>query len=243
MDEPDLAEERILSDVFLRHIYEKQLDFIRTIYQSLNDKTGVVLEIGAAGGITKMVWPEVITTDVRLARGVDKVMSAHALEFPDSSIDLLFGMDALHHIPQPSLHFKELERCLKPGGKAVYIEPNWNLFSKVCFGFALKYLHPEPYDFSQKSWELQFDDPMMGNQAQAHNIFVRDSVKFRTKYPLLQVQTKMPLKGLAFLASGGVHTRLPLPRQLLVMISRIEHSSEKWINVFGLGRLIEISKR
>ncbi|MCK4547882.1 MAG: methyltransferase domain-containing protein [Candidatus Eisenbacteria sp.] len=49
-------------------------------------------------------------------------MSAEALEFEDETFDLLFGFVGLHHL-QPELAGREAARVLKPGGKAVYIDP------------------------------------------------------------------------------------------------------------------------
>jgi SAM-dependent methyltransferase len=204
---------------------------------------GKVLEIGAAGGNTKSVWPEVTTTDVRMSIGVDKVMAAEIISEKDNSISLLFGMDALHHVREPEKHFQELQRVLISNGVAIYIEPNWNLFSRFCFKVLLKYLHPEPYNTKKTDWNLTDPDPMMGNQSQAYNIFVRDKEIFELKYPNLIVEILQPIKGFAFLLSGGVHTRLPIPSRLLIWIYRKENNSQKWISTFGLGRLVKITKR
>lgn len=241
IDDPNAAENRIEDDRFLRHIYIYQLKIIQDI-SNQSRAHGHILEIGAAGGITKLVWPDVITTDVREAEGIDKVMSAESLEFGDESLKCVFGMDALHHVRDPETHFREVNRCLKKGGVAVYIEPNWNLFSKFSFGIALKYLHPEPYNLKSNGWKLLGDDPMMGNQAQGHNIFVRDESVFKEKFPRLKIEVLQPVKGLSFLLSGGVHTRLPIPSRLLLPIFNFESKSNKWMHKFGLGRVIKVTK-
>ncbi len=51
-----------------------------------------------------------------------KVMNAEALEFPDRYFDRIIGSAIIHHL---ELHkaYQEIVRCLKPGGKAVFIEP------------------------------------------------------------------------------------------------------------------------
>jgi hypothetical protein len=200
------------------------------------------MEIGAAGGITKVVWPEVITTDVRVSPGVDFEMSAEKIDAEDNSVHVLFGMDALHHARNPRAHFVELQRVLVSGGNAIYIEPNWNFFSRLCFKVLLKYLHPEPYDTKQQDWEIKNDDPMMGNQAQGFNIFVRDEEKFHKDFPNLRIEILQPLKGLSFLLSGGVHTRLPIPSAILLKLYRFEEGNRRWISNFGLGRIIRLTK-
>ena len=48
--------------------------------------------------------------------------SAHDMPFPDSSIDLVFGIAILHHLDL-ALVSKEVRRVLKPGGRAIFQEP------------------------------------------------------------------------------------------------------------------------
>jgi SAM-dependent methyltransferase len=49
-------------------------------------------------------------------------MSAEALELPDASFDLVFGFVCLHHL-QPTLAAREARRVLRPGGRAVFVDP------------------------------------------------------------------------------------------------------------------------
>jgi hypothetical protein len=240
MDMPDSATNRIVNDKFLNLLFTDELKMIQEAASEM--PVGKVLEIGAAGGNTKFFWPEVVTTDVRASVGVDKIMNAELITESDKSVSLLFGMDALHHVRSPHEHFVELQRVLMPNGLAIYIEPNWNYFSKFCFKILLKFLHPEPYNTKVKDWNLHDPDPMMGNQAQAYNIFVRDEKLFKSKYPNLRIEILEPLKGLAFLMSGGVHTRLPIPNSLLIFVYSLEKRNPKWLSQFGLGRLIRITK-
>lgn len=241
LSEPGKALNRINSDKFLLELYTDELAVIRRLSLIVSPKS--VIEIGAAGGNTKNLWPGVVTTDVRISPGVDKEMQAEAIDAKNESVEMLFGLDALHHVRSPRKHFQELQRVLAPNGVAIYIEPNWNLFSKFCFKILLKYLHPEPYDMRQDEWELNNPDPMMGNQAQAHNIFVRDANIFLKEFPQLQVEILQPIKGLSFLLSGGVHTRLPIPSTLLLLMYRWENRHSKWMSIFGLGRVIRVTKK
>jgi SAM-dependent methyltransferase len=240
LSEPANAVQRIVNDGYLARLFTDELNAIKSAITAPNPKK--IMEIGAAGGITKVVWPEVITTDVRVSPGVDFEMSAEKIDAEDNSIDVLFGMDALHHARNPREHFVELQRVLVSGGNAIYIEPNWNFFSRLCFKVLLKYLHPEPYDTKQQDWEIKNDDPMMGNQAQGFNIFVRDEEKFHADFPNLRIEILQPLKGLSFLLSGGVHTRLPIPSGILLKLYESEEGNRRWISNFGLGRIIRLTK-
>lgn len=49
-------------------------------------------------------------------------MNAEQLEFDDNTFDIIVGSAILHHLDLDKA-YSELHRCLKPGGKAVFIEP------------------------------------------------------------------------------------------------------------------------
>ena len=49
-------------------------------------------------------------------------MNAECLDFEDNTFDLIVGSAILHHLDLDKA-YRELHRCLKPGGKAVFIEP------------------------------------------------------------------------------------------------------------------------
>ncbi len=51
-----------------------------------------------------------------------RLMSAQNMEFPDNTFDYIIGQGALHHL-NLELAGREFSRVLKPGGKAIFIEP------------------------------------------------------------------------------------------------------------------------
>ena len=51
-----------------------------------------------------------------------KVMNAEALDFPAQSFDLICGVAILHHLDLDRA-YAEIARTLKPGGRAVFLEP------------------------------------------------------------------------------------------------------------------------
>ena len=56
-------------------------------------------------------------------RGIDaRVMDAQKLEFPDASLDLVYGGAILHHLDYERA-LREIHRVLRPGGSAIFIEP------------------------------------------------------------------------------------------------------------------------
>jgi SAM-dependent methyltransferase len=53
------------------------------------------------------------------------VADAHATDFPDDSFDVIVGESILHHLDL-RVALEELRRILRPGGRAVFLEPLWH---------------------------------------------------------------------------------------------------------------------
>ena len=89
--------------------------------------SGKVLEVGAFdvnGTIRdqftdKIRFPEYVGVDMREGPGVDFVMDANNLEFPDSSFDALLCCDMIEHDARFWESAREFHRVLRPGGFAI----------------------------------------------------------------------------------------------------------------------------
>jgi SAM-dependent methyltransferase len=229
----------VLSDPFLKASYEDILDFQISLLLPLDFSSGIA-ELGSAGGITKLQYQGITTTDIRQGEGIDCLLNLDfTLPFEDSSLSGLIAKDVLHHISDPESHFIEVKRVLKNGGVVVYAEPNWNFVSRFVFTF----LHPEPFDVNQHSWRFQSDDPMYSNQALPFIIFVRDLDLFKSRFPELKVEIKdETFNGLSFLLSGGVMQRTFIPSRLLLALKRLEIRNKFLMSQFGTIRIIKLTK-
>ncbi|MBI4707927.1 MAG: methyltransferase domain-containing protein [Candidatus Omnitrophica bacterium] len=114
--------------------FEEEKDFLNRIG---DPKGKVILSIG--NGNMAPFFENVIISDITFDKmlktsGNKKIIDAHNIDFPDSSIDVIYGWQVIHHL-NIDLFFPELKRVLKSGGKAVFIDnaysPNWRIIRKI----------------------------------------------------------------------------------------------------------------
>lgn len=125
-------------DKYYETIAKSRADYHQTISTNVSGK--VLLEYGCGPGSqafqlaaagAQITGIDISDVAIDLARkqavemGVSpdfKVMNAESLEFPSAHFDRIIGSAIIHHL---ELHqaYQEIVRCLKPGGKAVFIEP------------------------------------------------------------------------------------------------------------------------
>jgi SAM-dependent methyltransferase len=238
-EDPDLSAQIIRADDYLFSEYKY---ITERLISGLNLEFGIdkplVMEVGSAGGITKSLLKDVVTTDVRSAIGVDLLIEKNQLPTETESLDGLFGKDVLHHISEIQIHFDEIVRTLKVGASAIYSEPNWNIFSRLVFTF----LHPEPFYLEAKSWAFDTTDPMFANQALPYIVFERDRNIFFIQNPNLHFTIFPPTLGLSYLLGGGVYNRTIIPSRFLIKLSNWERKFPHWMNLVGFNRIIKITR-
>jgi SAM-dependent methyltransferase len=239
VEDPSSVTNKVWSDEYLKITYREILDYQLSL-SCRPVKDQVIVELGSAGGITKLLYPGILTTDVRIQEGVDYELNMDfSLPFMNESVDCIVAKDVLHHISDAQAHFLEVERVLKIGGSVIYADPNWNVVSKLVFTF----LHPEVFDDKQVEWKFHSPDPMYSNQAIPWIIFVRDLEVFNSLNPQLKAEIlSKRMNGLSFLLSGGVMNRSLIPSRVLLQLRSFESSKNLLMAIFGTIRFIQVTK-
>ena len=216
------------------------LENYRIFKENIKDiPDGLKIELGSGGGFLKEVINDVITSDVVELPGVDKVISAEKIPYPDESVAAFFLLGTLHHIKEPDKFFSEVSRCLKPGAKVIMIEPNNTPFSRFFF----KHIHHEQFDEKKDSWQVDGVGRLAdANLAMPWLIFGRDREKFLTKYPdleILQINKHTPFR---MFLSGGLSYRQFVPSSSFKFFTNIEKLLSPLHNILGSFMTIVIKK-
>lgn len=240
LDDPKVTiiRRRIIEEnVFLKNLYT---DFYITFKNSLAGLSGKrkLVELGSGGGFIKKIIPDVITSDVIKLPNVDKHFSATHMPFKKESIDRFFMLNVIHHIHDVRSFFKEIDRCLKRGGKLIMIEPANTLWGR----FFYKHFHYEEFD-PKGDWTLKSQKALSdANGALPWIIFIRDRKKFEMLFPHLRIRRIIPHTPMRYLVSGGVSYRQLLPSWVYPIIKGIEDLASPLSKYTGMFYTIEIEK-
>ena len=179
----------------------------RETYQKYKDclgrcpPDGIILELGSGGGFIKDFLPEAVTSDLVAYEGVDQIVDACRMPFPDQSLRAIFLCNVFHHIADAEAFFKECTRCLKPGGHVLITDPYCGWFAS----FIYRYLHHEPIDPNVLAWRFESSGPLSdANIALAGIVFERDLKIFKTKFSNLEVVRYEPNTPLRYWLCGGL---------------------------------------
>lgn len=81
----------------------------------------IVLDVGA--GLRRIPWPNVINCEIYDYPSTDILCVGSQLPIRDNSVDGVLSLAVLEHVPNPFACSAEIERVLKPGGKAFVMIP------------------------------------------------------------------------------------------------------------------------
>ncbi len=231
-----MLEKPIMNHVF-REFYDACINFDKKYFNG----NGQRIEIGAGVSFFKDIYPEIISTDIKKADNLDKVLNALDMDLDNNSVRAFYGLNCFHHFPEPRKFFAELQRTLIKGGGCVLIEP---YYGPVASKMYKNLFDTEIFDKSQLEWESKSGYMLGANQALSYIVFVRDKDKFEKEYPELEiVRMKVMNNYLRYLISGGLNFRSLLPSFMSPVIKFMEFIISPLNRIFGLHHVIVIRKK
>ncbi|MBS1653079.1 MAG: class I SAM-dependent methyltransferase [Bacteroidetes bacterium] len=226
----------ILNKPFLKRVY---IRWYNIFLKNIPEISGVKLEVGSGGGFLKEVIKDVETSDILDLPNVDKIFSAEKLPYANNTLSAIMMLNVFHHIPKPYLFLEEAQRCLKPGGRIVMIEPANTLLAK----FIYKRFHHEPFDISGER-EIKPGNPLSNsNQALPYIYFERDKDWFLKKFNALEIKSIKKHSPFMYILSGGVSRSAMLPDFLYTPALGIELLFSPLNSLIGLFSTVVIEKK
>jgi SAM-dependent methyltransferase len=235
----DVQREIMRTKPSLRRVYErvygKMLDAANTYVPGAR----VCVELGSGGGFLAEIAPNVVTSDVRVVTGLDVVYDAQDAPLRSESVDVVFAMHVIHHIPRVRRFFAELVRLLRPGGALIAVEPYWSPLAKLMY----KHMHPEPFDERAEAWEFESTRAMSSNQAMSYLILERDRTTFERQFPAFEIIELGAFGGPSYLLTGGTWKRKLLPDRSLARLWDYEDAHTYWRRLLALHHLFVLRRK
>lgn len=232
--------EVLMSKPLLRQTYQNWYRQFLTAYRDTTGISGDIVEIGCGTGFLEQLIPDLVKTDSQPNPYAREVVDAQNMGFESSSLRAIFMVGVLHHLPEPEKFLREAERCLKPGGRLVMIEPTINFPQKVL----CKVLdHYEFFDQSIQDWKNAQAHNMTGaNLALPWVIFFRDKDLFQKKFPNLKMRPTRYHSLLLLLLSGGMSYRQFVPSFTLPLWRMVEFALSPLMGILGTSMTIDLEK-
>jgi len=231
-----MLEKPLMNKVF-RGFYDECRSFDEKYFSGEGNR----IELGAGVSFFKEVYPDIISTDIKKAENLDRVLDAQNMDLEDNSVKAFYGLNCFHHFPEPRKFFAELDRTLVKCGGCVLIEP---YFGPIAAKMYTNLFDTEIFDKTHKEWESDSGYMQGANQALSYIVFVRDKEIFEKEFPDLEiVETKVMNNYLKYLVSGGLNFRALLPNFMSPIISLFELILRPFNKILGLHYAIVIRKK
>lgn len=219
-------------------VLKKLYDDFYLIFKNSKYPKGEIVEIGSGGGFLKKIIPQVITSDVVRGSGIKEVFSAEKMPFKNSSVAAFTMLNVFHHIKNPEKALNEIQRCLKPNGKIIMIEPYNSLWGR----FIYQNFHHELFD-PKTDWKIKGRGRLSdANGALAWIVFIRDKKIFNKRFPNLIIKTVKPHTPFRYLISGGLSKPQLLPSFFYPAIKLLEQLLSPINPLLGMFATIELEK-
>jgi SAM-dependent methyltransferase len=199
---------------------------------------GPCVELGSGGGFLRDLLPSVVTSVVVVGVGIDTARAAEALPFRTGTVSAFFLLDAFHHLRDPHRFLAEVERCLRPAGRLVMVEPANTAWGRL----VRKSFHHEPFD-ERAGWGGAGNGTRAAaNLALPWIVFVRDRARFEQAFPRLALVRYEPHTPFRFLLSGGITYRSLVGQGLIPLVKLLERALFPLNRILGMHVTIEIQK-
>ncbi len=223
----------------LNDVYSEIYHHMMSLNKKFLDDGDKILELGSGGGFLKDLYPDIITSDVKEVENVDHIIDAQNIPFDNNSLNSIFAVHVLHHIPDVTKFFHEADRVLISGGGLVMVEPYWSPLAKYLY----KNIHPEPFDEYASVWQLEKSGPMSGsNQALSYLLLKRDKEKFQKLFPQFKLVYHKPFGFIRYIATGGIWLDQKLPNFAFPALKAFEYIISPIMTLVGLHHYFVLKK-
>ena len=205
---------------------------------------GEIIELGCGPSFLEEFVPGLVKTDSVPNPYAHKIVDAMRMDYPDATLRAILAVGVLHHLPHPGRFLREAERCLKPGGRLVLVEPSHHYpapgFPKALFSLLDHY---EYFDDTVQSWENEGAGNMRGaNLALTWLIFERDREIFARRYPSLRIRDLHYHSFLSHILAGGFSLRSVVPRSAISTLFALERALTPFMHRLGAMITVHLEK-
>lgn len=229
----------------LVHLLSNRYSWMNQYLQGKSD----IIEIGSGAGFAKefIENSNFQLTDFVKHKWIDKKVDALNTPYEDNSLDAVISSHMIHHLAQPVVFFREMNRILKPGGYLIIQEINASYLMRVL----LRMMRHEGWSFDADVFDENTisndpNDPWSANCA-IPRLLWDDQEKFEKNFPEFKVLKNELCECITFPISGGVIAKtktIQLPRPVLKFIDLIDYILIKLFpRVFALGRSVVLEKK
>ncbi len=218
----------------IRLVYKRWIEKIKPWMPS-----GSVVEVGSGSGHIKELLPDILLTDLATLPWIDQIVDCMNMPFDDESIDGILSIDLLHHAGDPHAFLREAARVLKPGGKAIFIEPYITPFSSLMY----RTMHHEDVcltDYHRDSGKQS--EPWEGNLGLANLVFKRDLENWKELQPNLQIAHRELGSFIDFQIAAGFKPYAFAPHWLFKHLVRIDDWLSFAMPLIGFRILVVLEK-
>lgn len=206
-----------------------------------------IVEIGAGSGLSPLyLLNKPMLTDANDNPWIDKFIDATNMNLDSESVDVLIASHNIHHFYSPYKFFMECQRVLKHNGFVLIQEINTSLMMRIM----LRVMRHEGWSYNVDVFDANSivndkSDLWSANCAVPEMLF-ENSARFERSFTRLKIKRNELCECLIFPISGGVISKVRVPRLPKFLINSIIYLDRYLVmfapSLFALGRRVVIQK-